>query len=233
MRQPFAALQRIPLVKDVNLFEDEKRPQASNACHKPMLRIAKWTAQWMAPAHEVIMSNAPIAIIGTGIAGAHIVGGRSLTGAHGSAVELGHVVVRPGGAVCGCGQRGCVEAHGSAIAFEKRYLALAGQRATAEQIIAAAGTDAVAAQAWRETIDVLADGLLVAVAMLDPDTIVVGGGLASAGDALLSPLSEALRARATFHSLPSLVVAELGDVAGCIGAAILGLERLEAQNEQV
>ena len=171
--------------------------------------------------------------IGTGIAGAHIVGGRSLTGAHGSAVELGHVVVRPGGAVCGCGQRGCVEAHGSAIAFEKRYVALAGQRATAEQIIAAAGTDAVAAQAWRETIDVLADGLLVAVAMLDPGTIVVGGGLASAGDALLSPLREALRARATFHSLPSLVVAELGDVAGCIGAAILGLERLEAQNEQV
>src|SRR5690606_32026370 len=94
MRQPFAALQRIPLVKDVNLFEDEKRPQASNACHKPMLRVAKWTAQWMAPAHEVIMSNAPIAIIGTGIAG--LSAARTLHDA-GQAVQLFDKSRRSGG----------------------------------------------------------------------------------------------------------------------------------------
>jgi len=94
MRQPFAALQRIPLVKDVNLFEDEKRPQASNACHKPMLRIAKWTAQSMAPAHEVIMSNAPIAIIGTGIAG--LSAARTLHDA-GQAVQLFDKSRRSGG----------------------------------------------------------------------------------------------------------------------------------------
>jgi glucokinase len=165
--------------------------------------------------------------IGTGIAGAHIVNGDMLTGAHGSACELGHVVVRPGGPRCGCGQSGCVESLASAVSFEQRYQAAAGRPARAADIIAAAGSDPVAATVWRETVEVLADGLLVGVTMLDPDTIVLGGGLAEAGETLLQPLRDGLAARATFHTVPRLVRAELGDEAGCIGAALLGLQRLE------
>ena len=164
--------------------------------------------------------------IGTGIAGAHIVAGTPLTGAHGAAAELGHVVVRPGGPRCGCGQYGCVEAFASAVSFERRYREAGGRALSAAEILAVVDTDPRAARVWRETVDVLADGMLVGVAMFDPDTIVVGGGLAEAGDTLLRPLTEGLRQRATFHGVPRLVRAELGDEAGCVGAALLGLERL-------
>lgn len=163
--------------------------------------------------------------IGTGIAGAHIIDGVPLPGAHGSACELGHVVVRPGGPLCGCGQHGCVESIASAVMFERRYAAASGVERGAADIIAAVDHDPMARQVWDETIEVLADGLLVGVAMLDPDTIVVGGGLAEAGDRLLEPLAAGLRDRATFHRVPRLVRAELGDTAGCVGAALLGRER--------
>ncbi|CAM3564198.1 ROK family protein [Stackebrandtia soli] len=165
--------------------------------------------------------------IGTGIAGAHIVGGQALPGAHGSACELGHVVVRPGGPLCGCGQRGCVEAIASAVSVERRYREAAGESASAAEIVARLETDPMARAVWDETVDVLADGLLIGVSMMDPDTCVIGGGLAEAGDALLEPLGKALEAKATFHTLPRLVRAELGDTAGCIGASLLGLERLK------
>ncbi|MGH8876875.1 MAG: ROK family protein [Stackebrandtia sp.] len=165
--------------------------------------------------------------IGTGIAGAHFINGGALTGAHGAACELGHLVVRPNGRVCGCGQRGCVEASASAVQFERRYAEASGTELGAMDIIASVGTDPVAARVWTETIEVLADGFLLGVALLDPDTIVVGGGLAKSGDALLTPLGAALAQRATFHTVPKLVTAQLGREAGCVGAALLGLERLE------
>ncbi|MFD0557287.1 glucokinase [Stackebrandtia endophytica] len=165
--------------------------------------------------------------IGTGIAGAHFIDGAAMPGAHGSACELGHVVVRPDGPLCGCGQRGCVESVASAVTFERRYAEAAGRDLDAAAIIAAIDDDPVAARIWTETVDVLADGLLVGMAMLDPDTIVLGGGLAEAGERLLEPLRDRLTARATFHTVPRLVNAELGDTAGCVGAALLGLERLD------
>ncbi|WP_144300890.1 ROK family protein [Stackebrandtia nassauensis] len=165
--------------------------------------------------------------IGTGIAGAHIIDGSGLSGAHGAACELGHVVVRPDGPKCGCGQYGCVESLASAVQFERRYAEASGTAREAMDIIAAVDTDPIAQRVWRETIEVLADGFLLGIALLDPDTIVVGGGLAKSGDALLTPLRTALTARATFHTVPRLVAAELGREAGCVGAALLGLERLE------
>ena len=165
--------------------------------------------------------------IGTGIAGAHIIDGVPAPGAHGSACELGHVVVRPDGPQCGCGQHGCVESMASAVTFERRYAEAAGHHRPAADIIAAVGDDPVARHVWDETVDVLADGLLIGIAMVDPDTIVVGGGLAEAGDRLLEPLTAALRQRVTFHRMPRVVRAELGDAAGCIGAALLGWERVD------
>ncbi|HZE40929.1 MAG TPA: ROK family protein [Stackebrandtia sp.] len=164
--------------------------------------------------------------IGTGIAGAHIVDGHTTAGAHGAACELGHLVVRPDGPQCGCGQRGCVESLASAVQFERRFAEASGRELSAERIIALIDDDPVAARVWRDTVEVLADGFLLGIAMFDPDTIVVGGGLAAAGDALLTPLRRGLTARATFHTVPELVPAELGDSAGCIGAALLGIERI-------
>jgi glucokinase len=170
--------------------------------------------------------------IGTGIAAAHVVAGAAFAGAHGAAGEIGHIVVRPDGPVCGCGQRGCLEAVASAAAVGRRYTELTGEPVTAADVAArAAGGDPgdeVAARVWRETVEALADGLLIGQALYDTETIVLGGGLAEAGAHLLDPLRAALRQRLTFHREPRLVPAALGDEAGRLGAALLALDTLEA-----
>jgi glucokinase len=166
--------------------------------------------------------------IGTGIAAAHVVAGRGFGGAHGAAGELGHVVVRPRGRPCACGGRGCLEAAASAAAVGHRYAELAGTPAPAAEVAARAGADdPVAARVWREAVEALADGLLTAQALFDVEVMVVGGGLAEAGDALLGPLRSGLRERITFHREPRLTRAALGDRAGCLGAALLALDTLE------
>ncbi|WP_308208549.1 ROK family protein [Paractinoplanes aksuensis] len=167
--------------------------------------------------------------IGTGIAAALVVGGAGYSGAHGAAGEVGHIVVRPGGEPCPCGQRGCMEAYGSARAVGLRYAQLAGAPgATALDVVTRAGQgDDLAATVWREAIEALADGLVIAQALYDVDVLVVGGGLAEAGDALLPPLEAAFRERITFHRPPAFVRAGLGDEAGCVGAALLALDHLE------
>ncbi|MGH3657506.1 MAG: ROK family protein, partial [Micromonosporaceae bacterium] len=85
---------------------------------------------------------------------------------------------------------------------------------------AQAGHEA-AGEIWRDTVAALADGLLTAVTLYDPELIVLGGGLAEAGDHLLLPLTAALAERVTFEQTPVLVRAALGDQAGCLGAALL------------
>jgi glucokinase len=164
--------------------------------------------------------------IGTGIAAAHVVDGRVLAGAHGAAGELGHIVIRPGGASCGCGARGCLESVASAAAIGRRYASSTGRAgATAVDVaVRAAAGEAEATSVWRDAIAALADGLVTAQALMDAGTIVLGGGLAEAGDTLLTPLRAALIERVTFHRLPRLVPAALGDTAGCLGAALLALD---------
>jgi glucokinase len=169
--------------------------------------------------------------VGTGIAAAHVVDGSVCAGAHGAAGELGHVVVRPGGPVCGCGARGCLEAVASAAAVARRYAEVTGKPATAAEVAGlAASGDRAAAEVWREAVEALADGLLIGMALLDPEVVVLGGGLAEAGGQLLDPLRSAVRARVTFHYEPRLVRAALGDEAGCLGAGLLALDLQQARH---
>jgi len=163
--------------------------------------------------------------IGTGIAAANVVNGHVYTGAHGAAGEIGHIIVRPGGPLCGCGQHGCLESIASAAAVGRRYSEQADRQASAEEVARLAGAgDPVAVAVWRETIDALADGLMTGIALVDPAVIVLGGGLAEAGEALLGPLREGVHARVTFHREPTITRAALGDEAGCLGAALLALD---------
>jgi glucokinase len=166
-------------------------------------------------------------MIGTGIAAASIVDGKVFTGAHGAAGEIGHIVVRPGGPPCGCGQKGCLEAVASAAAVGRRDSERSGTPAGADEVAALAERgDPIAAEVWRETIDALADGLLIGIALFDPAVMVIGGGLAEAGDTLMRPLADALHSRVTFHREPELRRAALGDEAGSLGAALLALDLL-------
>ncbi|MEV5974877.1 ROK family protein [Streptomyces sp. NPDC051921] len=167
--------------------------------------------------------------VGTGIAAAVVSRGRALTGAHGGAGELGHVTVRPGGDRCRCGGRGCLETVASAAAVARRYTRATGRHGiTAQDVQRRADSgDAVAAGIWAEAIEALADALTVAVTLYDPERIVIGGGLAGAGEAWLTRLREALGQRLTFQAVPEIREALLGDRAGCVGAALLARDLLE------
>jgi glucokinase len=159
--------------------------------------------------------------VGTGIAAAMVLDGRPYAGL-GAGGEIGHVVVEPEGLPCGCGGRGCLETAASAAAIAARYRTRTGKHLTAEEIgrRAQAGDD-VAMEVWNQAVEALATALLVYTTILDPEMVIVGGGLAAAGDRLLQPLRDRLTARSTFQRVPRIVPAALGDVSGCIGAALL------------
>ncbi|MGW3119585.1 ROK family protein [Streptomyces sp. NPDC001107] len=166
--------------------------------------------------------------LGTGIAGAIGIAGRVEAGAHGFAGEIGHIVVRPGGSPCPCGQRGCLERYASAAAVSEAWAQACGDpdADAADCAKAVASGDPNAVRVWQQAVDALADGLVTALTLLDPRTLIIGGGLAEAGDTLFTPLREAVRRRVTFQKLPSIVPAALGDTAGCLGAGLLAWDLL-------
>ncbi|MER6674518.1 ROK family protein [Streptomyces sp. NPDC000983] len=167
--------------------------------------------------------------LGTGIAGAIGLDGRVEAGAHGFAGEIGHVVVRPGGSPCPCGQHGCLERYASAAAVSEAWAAASGdpEADAADCAKAVMSGDPNAVRVWRQAVDALADGLVGALTLLDPRTLIIGGGLAEAGETLFAPLQDAVRQRVTFQKLPAIVPAALGDTAGCLGAGLLAWDLLD------
>ncbi|MGW2491310.1 ROK family protein [Streptomyces sp. NPDC001606] len=161
--------------------------------------------------------------LGTGIAGAIGIDGRVESGAHGFAGEIGHVVVRPRGTACPCGQHGCLERYASASAVSAAWAEACGRpdADAADCAKAVMSGDPNAVRIWQEAVDALADGLVTALTLLDPRTLIIGGGLAEAGDALFAPLRDAVRRRVTFQRPPAILPAALGDAAGCLGAGLL------------
>ncbi|MFF1420766.1 ROK family protein [Streptomyces sp. NPDC058280] len=169
--------------------------------------------------------------LGTGIAGAIGIGGLIEAGAHGSAGEIGHVVVRPDGPLCGCGQRGCLETLASAAAVTRAWAAASGdpEADAADCAKAVESGDPAAVRVWRDAVDALAAGLVTALTLLDPRTLIIGGGLAEAGETLFTPLRAVVEERVTFQKLPEIVPAALGDTAGCLGAGLLAWDLLATE----
>lgn len=181
--------------------------------------------------------------VGTGIGGGIVAGGELFRGAHGFAAEIGHIVVEPDGPLCGCGNRGCWEqvASGQAVTragreavrsgVETSLVELSGgdvDRVTGPLVTRAAqGGDLVAIGIIAEVGRRLGVGIAGLVNVLDPEVVVVAGGVAAAGDLLLEPARAAYRdtVEAPDHrpEVP-IVPAELGNDAGAVGAAALALE---------
>ncbi|MEU9145275.1 ROK family protein [Streptomyces sp. NPDC048349] len=169
--------------------------------------------------------------LGTGIAGAIGIAGRIEAGAHGYAGEIGHIVVRPGGPACGCGQHGCLETLASASAVSRAWAAASGapEADAADCAKAVESGDGRAREVWLAAVGALADGLVTAITLLDPRTLIIGGGLAEAGETLFTPLRTAVEERVTFQRLPHIVPAALGDTAGCLGAGLLAWDLLATE----
>ncbi|MFB6990330.1 ROK family protein [Streptomyces sp. NPDC056230] len=169
--------------------------------------------------------------LGTGIAGAIGIAGTIESGAHGYAGEIGHIVVRPDGPECGCGQRGCLETLASASAVTRAWATASGDPTAdaADCAKAVESGDPAAVEVWRNAVDALAAGLVTALTLLDPRALIIGGGLAEAGETLFTPLRAAVEERVTFQKLPHIVPAALGDTAGCLGAGLLAWDLLSTE----
>jgi glucokinase len=171
-----------------------------------------------------------VVVLGTGVAAVVHAGGEPLRGARGIAGELGHVPVWPDGEPCACGQRGCLERYASAAAIVRRYVALGGESgATAADVAARRATEPAATRAWNEATEALAIGLVTCTMLLDPEAIVLAGGLSEAGDALAEPVRSRVAARLAWREPPEVRLSPLGARAGVMGAAVLAWQRLAAE----
>jgi glucokinase len=179
--------------------------------------------------------------IGTGVGGAVIVNGQMLRGGFGIAGELGHLRVVPNGKLCGCGQHGCLESYGSGTALLKAAKELAssdleigsrlreleaqaGELTGAQVYTAILEKDPGALQILTELGTWLGEAIGSLTAVLDPQVVVIGGGVSAAGDVLLNPIREAYLAHLPARGFrPELEIkgAEFVNDAGVVGAADL------------
>jgi glucokinase len=163
-----------------------------------------------------------LAVIGTGIAAVLQSGGRPVAGAISLPGELGHIPVWPGGELCSCGQRGCLERYSSAAAISRRYAQRGGDPGlSAAEVLRRRGEDRRARRVWAEAIEALALAFTTCTYLLDPELIVIAGGLSAAGDELLIPVQEELAKLVLWRPPPPIKLSPLGARAGLLGAAIL------------
>lgn len=175
--------------------------------------------------------------VGTGIGSGLVINGKLVRGASNAAGELGHIKLNmDGGPLCGCGDRGCLEAYASgpsivAMAEEyikggksTRYRELANPEITPYIVsVAAQEGDPVAKQIFRIMGEYIGMGLTSVVNLLNPEKIIIGGGVAAAGDILFDPIKETIAKRAMTiqKEAVEIVPAQLGNNAGVIGASLL------------
>ncbi|MCX6559091.1 MAG: ROK family protein [Candidatus Aminicenantes bacterium] len=175
------------------------------------------------------VANLILLTIGTGIGAGIIADGKLLRGARGYAGEVGHMSIRPDGEPCACGGRGCLETEASARAIIRRYREAAGADGplTAEEIqaLATAGDDK-ARMAIAESARCLGLGLGILINLLNPEKILLGGGVLGAGDDIIRPAAEEASRRSFKNAYKACRIerAALANEAGIIGAAAWAAE---------
>ncbi len=179
----------------------------------------------------------------TGIGGGFIFRGQLYSGASGAAAEVGHMTILAGGPLCGCGNRGCLEAlaSGTAIARQGRealahsqsplIAELAGgdpARVSARLVAqAAAQGDATAQNILSEAMNYLGVGMANLVNLLNPELLVIGGGLTNLGEDLFGPVRRVIDRRAfrTAAQAVRVIPTELGDDVGVLGAVAVAMSK--------
>ncbi len=185
--------------------------------------------------------------LGTGVGGGIIIDGKIYAGFNYAGAEIGHTVIEVDGPPCTCGRKGCFEVFSSAtglIRMTKEAMAEhpetlmhkmlpASGRVTARLAFEAmrAG-DKTAKQVTDKYIKYLAAGITNTINTFQPDILCIGGGVCNEGDPLLLPMMEIVRREVYTRNSPKntkIVIAQLGNDAGLIGAAFLGLDKQKAQ----
>ena len=171
--------------------------------------------------------NMVFATLGTGVGGGIVIEGNLLHGTHGSGAEIGHMVLnRHETAVCGCGKKGCVEQYCSATGIV-RLAALHGmENVTCKDIFdAGKAGDKVALEVLEEYYEYLGEFLGTLCSVIDPEIVVLGGGVSKAGDVLLTGVEPYFH-KYVFHAASNVkfALASLGNDAGAYGAFKLALD---------
>lgn len=187
-------------------------------------------------------SNMVMLTVGTGLGAGIVIENQLLIGGYGMAAEAGHMVIKPDGQLCGCGQRGCLEqyASGQALTRNARSFVSSGSPGAATLLKACGGdptqltgpmVTAAATEGDPASIAILAEagkwlgyGMAALAAVLDPEVFIVGGGGGDAGDLLLQPAREAFEQRLTARDhrpIAKILSARLGNDAGMVGVADL------------
>jgi glucokinase len=180
--------------------------------------------------------------LGTGVGGGLVLDGKPYRGAFGGAGEFGHICVRQGGALCGCGRRGCVEAYAGRASMEQvaAVNVAKGHPTLLPELAAERGKDRFTSGVWAKALErgdelatalfddavqALGAGVGSVVNLLDLDRVVVGGGLAEKlGQDLVDRIAAATRPYLLVPGADrSFVLAKLGDDAGAVGAAALDM----------
>ena len=186
------------------------------------------------------IENSVFLTLGTGVGGGIVLGGRVYSGTNGVGSELGHMITVIDGEPCTCGNRGCWERYASATALirmgreaaEKHPESLIATSVngklddiTAKTVIdAAKAGDAVANEVFERYVYYLCAGLVNIINFIDPEVIVLGGGVSHAGQFLLDAVNRRLPSMVFYKTMPyaRVALATLGNDAGIIGAAMLG-----------
>ena len=189
--------------------------------------------------------NAVCITLGTGVGGGIIINDRIYSGFNFAGAEIGHTVIEVGGAECSCGRRGCFEAYSSATGLirmtkeamgahpESKMHEMMGDHISGRLAFNAMREgDAAAKEVVDKYIKYLAAGIANTINVFQPEVLCIGGGVCNEGDALMVPLREAV-ANEVYSKRSAkntkLVRAALGNEAGIIGAAFLGLQRRKEQ----
>lgn len=179
--------------------------------------------------------------LGTGVGGGIIIDGRLVRGIDGTAGEIGHIAVEPEGYPCGCGSRGCVEQYSSASAivrmakeqlprFPESVLRSNLELTPLDVFEAGMAGDSLSIEVFRQAGTYLGIALGGLVNVLNPEVIVIGGGVSAGWDLFIEPLHAEILRRAFPHpgERVKLVRSELGDDAGILGAAFLASEKISS-----
>lgn len=162
--------------------------------------------------------------LGTGVGGGLVLDGKAFPGERGVSMEVGHLIVEPGGRLCGCGNRGCMEQYASASGVALTYAELTGRQMAAHLVAQQAGAgDAQAIAAYAMAGEKLAQALAHILKVVDVGHVVIGGGMSAAWPLLKQGFDQRLDA----DLIPALrgrivvTLSQSGDQAGMIGAALL------------
>jgi glucokinase len=186
--------------------------------------------------------------LGTGVGGGLVYEGKVVRGAFDFGTEIGHMIMVPGGEKCGCGQRGCLERYTSAKYTARRATALLagspklrkssalgeiyrtkGKVTSADIVTQAQAGDDFALKIWNETCRMLALACINVCHFIDPQMIVLAGGMSQAGKFLLDKVNRHFEAEWWAMTKPTakIALAKLGNDAGVIGAAGVAKEAEE------